>query len=201
MNDEWEQVDAVAAERFVDESIRILAGVCRFFKERELNNVLKIAQSVKSQIDEFRPKVPLLVALRKQGMTERHWGEISNKVGFEVKPTEGFTFTKVLEMNLMDHVDVCVEIGEKASKEYMIENMLESMQKMWETINFQLMSYKGITHIIRGYDEIQQVLDEHIINTQAMTFSPFKKPFEERIMKWNSTLKMMSDVLEEWSKC
>lgn len=34
-----------------------------------------------------------------------------------------------------------------------------------------------------------------------MTFSPFKKPFEDRIMKWNNILKMMSDVLEEWSKC
>lgn len=72
---------------------------------------------------------------------------------------------------------------------------------MWEGINFQLLGYKGITHIIRGYDEIQQVLDEHIVNTQAMTFSPFKKPFEDRIINWNNTLKLMSDVLEEWCKC
>lgn len=76
-------------------------------------------------MDEFKPKVPLLVGLRKQGMTERHWKEISDKVGFEVKPSEGFTFTKVLEMDLMKHVDTCVEIGEKASKEYMIETMLD----------------------------------------------------------------------------
>jgi dynein heavy chain len=47
-------------------------------------------------------------------MTERHWGEISKRVGFDVKPQEGFTFTKVLEMGLLDHVDVCVEVGEKA---------------------------------------------------------------------------------------
>jgi dynein heavy chain len=43
MNDDWESIDAVAAERFVDDSIRILTSVCRFFKERELTNVLKIA--------------------------------------------------------------------------------------------------------------------------------------------------------------
>jgi|APCry1669189070_1035195.scaffolds.fasta_scaffold448267_1 dynein heavy chain len=47
MNDEWETIDAVAAERFVEDSIRVLTGVCRFFKERELNNVLKISSSVK----------------------------------------------------------------------------------------------------------------------------------------------------------
>jgi len=41
---------------------------------------------VKGQLDEFKPKVPLMVALRKKGMTERHWDQISQKVGFEVKP-------------------------------------------------------------------------------------------------------------------
>jgi len=34
-----------------------------------------------------------------------------------------------------------------------------------------------------------------------MQFSPFKKPFEEEIINWNSALKTISDVLEEWAKC
>lgn len=34
-----------------------------------------------------------------------------------------------------------------------------------------------------------------------MQFSPFKKPYEERIIEWNNTLKTISDVLEEWAKC
>lgn len=33
-----------------------------------------------------------------------------------------------------------------------------------------------------------------------MQFSPFKKPFEEEILEWNNTLKLMSDLLEEWCK-
>ena len=45
------------------------------------------------------------------------------------------------------------------------------------------------------------MLDEHIVNTQAMQFSPFKKPFETEIIDWNEKLKLMSDVLEEWGKC
>lgn len=78
--------------------------------------------------------------------------------------------------------------------------MLDEMQATWEDINFQILPYKT-SHIIRGYDEIQIDLDEHIVNTQAMQFSPFKKPFETRIIEWNNTLKIMSDVLEEWAKC
>ena len=78
--------------------------------------MLKIAQSVKEQIDEFKPKVPLMVSLRKKGLVERHWTQISEKVGFEVLPKEGFTFQKALDMGLMTYVDVCVDIGERASK-------------------------------------------------------------------------------------
>lgn len=36
------------------------------------------------------------------------------------------------------------------------------------------------------------LLDEHITMTQAMTFSTFKGPFEERIENWNKTLQAKS---------
>ena len=41
-------------------------------------------------------------------------------------------------MNLMDNIDTCCEIGERASKEYHIENELKKMKKIWEDINFNL---------------------------------------------------------------
>jgi Dynein heavy chain, N-terminal region 2 len=34
--------------------------------------------------------------------------------------------------------------------------------------------------------------------TQAMAFLPFKKPFEERIAKWDATLRLVSDTLDAW---
>lgn len=52
----------------------------------------------------------------------------------------------------------------------------------------------------QGFDEIQALLDEHLVSIQAMQFSPYKKPFEEEIAKWNNQLKLMSDILEEWMK-
>lgn len=86
LHDEWEQLDAVTAEKFVEDAVRTLAGAIRFYKERQMDSMMKIASVVKQQIDEFKPKVPLMVALRKQGMVDRHWKQITDKVGFEVKP-------------------------------------------------------------------------------------------------------------------
>lgn len=39
------------------------------------------------------------------------------------------------------------------------------MFKAWEEINFEVAAYKGITYIVRGFDDIGAVLDEHIVNT------------------------------------
>ncbi len=52
----------------MEDSSRLLNGVCRFFKERGITAVFGIANGIKKEIDEFKPKVPLMVALRKPGM-------------------------------------------------------------------------------------------------------------------------------------
>jgi len=175
-------------------------GTVRYFKDRNVIHVHKIAETVKKEIDEFRPKVPLMVALRKKGMKDRHWEQVSDKAGFEVKPEGEFNFSKVLEMGLMKNVDEIVDIGDRAAKEYGIETMLNGMIKQWDTILFELLPFKH-TSILKGYDDIGAVLDEHMVNTQAMTFSPFKKPFEEQLNDWNNRLLIMSNILEEWAKC
>ena len=42
--------------------------------------------------------------------------------------------------------------------------------------------------------QVMQQLDDHIVLTQSMTFSPFKKPFEERILKWEQQLNLVCCV-------
>ena len=55
--------------------------------------------------------------------------------------------------------------------------------------------------MLKSLDEIFQLLDDHIVMTQAMSFSPFKKPFEERILAWEQGLKLASEILESWIAC
>ena len=60
-------------------------------------------------MDAFKPKLPLMVALRKEGMKERHWAEVSKLAGVQIDPEEeNFNFKKVVAMGLMNHVDPCV---------------------------------------------------------------------------------------------
>ena len=120
---------------------------------------------------------------------------MSKKIGIEIMPTEDFTFSQALNMGLLKSVDTCIEISEQATKEWNIENNLNEMIKAWDNINFEFTQFKT-SWVIKGYDDAVALVDDHIANTQAMLFSPFKKPFEERIMDWFGTLKRISDILE-----
>lgn len=189
-------IDANAAEKFVEESFRSIITANKYFKDRSMSQIVAIGEKVKHEMESFKPKLPLMVALRKEGMKERHWAEVSKLAGVTISPEEeDFNFKKVIALGLMNHVDACVEIGEKAAKEYNIETMLKEMWKIWEGIHFDLMAYKSNTYIIKGYDDIQAMLDEHIVNTQVIQFSAFKKPFEEEIVAWYAKLKTVSDVM------
>ena len=56
---------------------------------------------------------------------------------------------------------------------------------------FDVMPYKGTgTSILKSPDEASQLLDDHIVMTQSMSFSPYKKQFEERINTWENKLRL-----------
>ena len=36
------------------------------------------------------------------------------------------------------------------------------------------------------------------VMTQSMAFSPYKKPFEERLVRWEAQLSLVSEVIDAW---
>ena len=144
----------------------------------------------------------MAVALRKEGMKDRHWDALSEAVGFDIRPTEDFTLTTVVEKGMLNHAEIADEIGEKAYKEFHIEKSLAKMKGEWEGLNFMLPKFKNTpTFIIAGFEDAVNLLDEHIVTTQAMQFSPFKKPFEEEIETWCNDLMLCMETLEQWTNC
>lgn len=65
MDNPFSSIDANAAEKFVEESIRAIVSANRYFKDKSMSQIVTIGEKVKAEMEKFKPNLPLMVALRK----------------------------------------------------------------------------------------------------------------------------------------
>jgi dynein heavy chain len=76
---------------------------------------------------------------------------------------------------------------------------MKVMKSEWKEMDMGTLAYKETgTYLIKGTDDIQALLDDHIIKTQAVRGSPFVKPIEKEVKDWETKLLYIQDLLEQW---
>ncbi|KAJ8667913.1 hypothetical protein QAD02_009576, partial [Eretmocerus hayati] len=197
MNNPLAMVDGSKIETMVTEMNKTMTRCAKIFQDQ--SEVAALANDLKSQMETFKPYVGVIQALRNPGIKERHLEEISKQTGMEISMTSDLTFKDFLNVGIMQYGEIITEISESAAKEHAIEDALQKMKKDWEAIAMEVVPYKDTgTFIMKVADETQLLLDDHIMNTQQISFSPFKAAFEEDIDKWANKLKLAQTVIDLW---
>ncbi|XP_063719575.1 dynein axonemal heavy chain 3-like [Symsagittifera roscoffensis] len=187
----------------VDEEVQQLwknsYRLTKIFAHPDFIGPMRAAVSIKGRLEKFKVNMPLLQALGNPGLKGRHWAQMTKKVGIDLAPKKDTPLNEYLQMGLEKHLEDLNAISSQASKEYAVEKALEKMKKQWESMEFAFTSYKdtGIP-ILNSIDDIQVLLDDHIVKSATMKGSPFIGPFEDEIMQWDVTLHRMKGILETW---
>jgi hypothetical protein len=106
----------------------------------------------------------------------------------------------MLEKKVLTFADAFEELSAGAQKEHSLKRALANMKLDWATIKFSTTLYKETRcPILRGIDEIQAVLDDHIVKTQAIRSSPFCKPFEGDVLSWEAKLTIIQEFIDQVS--
>uniref|UniRef100_A0A673Y2U6 Dynein axonemal heavy chain 3 n=1 Tax=Salmo trutta TaxID=8032 RepID=A0A673Y2U6_SALTR len=177
----------------------------------------RVADSFKIKIDKFKQHLPILTTICNPGIKDRHWERVStltlplwSSEADDITVFSGFLLfsVNVLCCDLLLNVKLSLtfpsstlrleEIGGSASKEYSLEKAMEKMKTEWAELRFAFTAYRDTgTSIVSAVDDIQVLLDDHVIKTQTMRGSPFIKPIEQ----WEDKLLMMQDILDSMLKC
>ncbi|KAJ3193186.1 Dynein heavy chain 7, axonemal [Irineochytrium annulatum] len=162
---------------------------------------MEILEITKEQLERFKVHLPLITTLCNPGLRERHWRDISQVVGFRFQPDETTSLSAVLERNLAEYMDQMEKISSVASKEYSFEKALQKMYSEWQAVQLGTIDYRDSgTQILCSIDDIQTLLDDHIVKIQTMRGSPFIKAFDEESKTWEERLLNIQEILDEWLK-
>jgi dynein heavy chain len=196
-------IDPVAVENDTLAMWRVAFKLKAHFEQDNHPKPANVAAKIKTDLDNFKENVPLLHALCNPGLRGRHWKEISNIVGFALEPDPTFTLQKMLDMDVGNYATEIVEISDSARKEFEIETGLTLQIEEWKPVRIELKDWSTTgTYIVAGssVDEVQTLLDDHVIKTQTMKGSPFAVNFAERIEDWEGFLKSVQDIIDVWLK-
>ena len=197
LNGPFQEQNAEVIENDVQEMYRILHKLSKTFADNP--HPKRVADQACNRIDRFKAYLPLMGVICNPGLKLRHWEQMSEVVGVDITPDENTTLTQMLELNLNKFLPKLEEISGAASKEHAIEKSLSKMKKEWANVQFEFVPYRDSDiKILAAIDDIQVLLDDHIIKAQTMMGSPFIKPVEQEAKAWQTKLIDMQDILESW---
>ena len=93
------------------------------FMQKDVRGPMRAAATIKSKLQKFQINLPLINALCNPGIKQRHWDMMSEKVGFNMTPTEETPLIEVLQLPLEKYLDKLQSISSQASKEFALENV------------------------------------------------------------------------------
>ncbi|XP_038666815.1 dynein heavy chain 3, axonemal-like [Scyliorhinus canicula] len=199
MNGPLLQVNAEEVEQEVQSLWRVSYKLTKVFNHPDLHGPLKVATAIKTKLEKFKINLPLINALCTPGIKPRHWDLMSQKVGFSITPHESSSLMDILQLGLEKYLEDLSHISSQASKEYALEKALSKMEADWEEVNFTFVCYKDTgVNILAAVDDIQVLLEDHIVKTTTMKGSPFIAPFAKEMSAWESKLWLMHNILESW---
>jgi len=196
----FDELDPVEVEKNWNDEWKVIVKSVKTFKSN--NNILEVANKIKNEIFEFKPYIPLIQAFRNPGLRDRHWEQISKELGTELNPNTFSSLNDLIKMNVHENLNKISSICDVAGKEYSIQASLDKMMSEWENQNLEISVYKDTgTYIMKISDELLHQLEDHIVLTQSMMFSPYKDPFIEQLTNWETKIKTTQAVLDEWMAC
>lgn len=161
----------------------------------------RVAEQGRIKIDKFKVFLPILDAICCQGMQDRHWDLLTAELGQPINSSLYPTLSDMIEVGVQKIYDKLEAVSISAGNEFELNMQLANMQQEWKDIAFELMEYRDSeTYILSALDDIQTLLDDHVLKAQAMRGSPYIVALGDRADDWEEKLVTMQDIMDVWMK-
>lgn len=102
----------------------------------------RIAEQLRLKIKKFQIYLPILDSICRQGLTDRHWQQISDELGQPISPSTQTSLCAMIDVDIQRIVERLEEISNAAGNEYELNMQLSVMQSEWKDVAFELLPYR-----------------------------------------------------------
>jgi dynein heavy chain len=162
-------------------------------------------KELKQEIDDMTEILPLVTALAKPSIRNRHWDDVIELVKEEIPyQSENFTLQQLFKCPLLQFREEIEEITESADKQLKLEKTLkEEIIAYWEEAELQIKTWKGVDQpctLGGNILDIQEKLEEHLNQLNQMNAMKYVTPFKTEVTDRIALLSDVADVIEKWLK-
>lgn len=186
-------------EEEVNQMVRRAGNGNRVMTEKNYED--EIAQHLLTELQSIRVNLSVIHDCGNKHMTPDHWNIVLKAMtGASYSYHDGLSLRTLQERNVFQFKEVLAEQSGLATGEWKISNDLDLIKQVWDGINFGTKAYKNLdgVYILDGLEEVIQQLDDHRIELQTIMASRFVAPVKEKVEQWIKSLRLVSDVIEEW---
>jgi dynein heavy chain, axonemal len=195
-NQDYEQMEASINQWFMQ---------CFQLKKKlseDYPDTADVADEVRKRLDAFRENLPLIKCITSEAITEEDWNEIKTLTKRDDLERDTITVINFADFQLHDYLAEIDEITSRAEKKFQLAKKLQKMKLEMKDFKIMLHPYKGKTFVIKNYDDINSVLDDQIVATQAMLGSSnMRGKLKVETRNWEVKLNQMSELIGEVAKC
>lgn len=158
------------------------------------------AELLQKEVEKFKLVLPVVSDLRSPSLQERHWNQIHQTLGFQMKGEKTLTLGKLIERNVMKHGEIISAIAVSAQQEAVLEDMLKKVTDAWATTEFEVKPYKESkdVFVLGSVEDVTVKLDDSIVTISTIMGSRFIGAIQDEVESWRKKLVTLQETLDEW---
>ena len=140
-----------------------------------------------TKIKKLQASNEMIMDLKGEAMKDRHWKRMLQMLSIPC-PFNELTLFDLWDVDLQKNKKAVYDILTQAIGENALERFLTTIKEQWAVHELDLVKYQQKCRLIREWDELFALIDEHISNLASMKMSPYYKNFQDEISKWDERL-------------
>ncbi|KAL8440078.1 hypothetical protein Efla_004062 [Eimeria flavescens] len=202
LKDQWDQAwNSISIKPFYSLDVPELQALGDGLAQRLLDvgegKAWPIWRKIYNELEHFRQTLPLISKLLDPAIRERHWERIKTEIAESFdQSSPDFNLKSIFQYELLRRSDLIARLADEARKELKIEIALNEIVDVWASLQLNIVPYKTTMLRMEIKEELLTTLEEHLLSLSTIKSDPFHLPFKDFVASWESTLSIVSEMLE-----